>query len=228
MSVFRPMTADEPAAADAATFWARREAQRLLGLGLSNADYAFHSRAQSVAAIEFLRLQAPNSHFHQTAVALFDQGSGLDAPDAYRQLAQVLDDWANFVDAGWTTQVPYAARARVDAATDLLEQVQTLLDDSRVHPAAPVVLAGAALEELLRSLVVTHAAEVKGRPGLTTYATALQVAEVLSAQDVKDVIAWAGQRNQAAHGQFDELTRQRAQIMVESINLFMRQRSPLS
>jgi hypothetical protein len=43
----------------------------------------------------------------------------------------------------------------------------------------------------------------------------------LSAQDIKDVTAWAGQRNEAAHGQFERLTHERAQIMVDGINLFI-------
>jgi hypothetical protein len=155
-------------AADAATSWARREAQRLLGFGPSNADYAFLCRSQLVASIEFLRLQAPQQPPPPDGGVPLRSGSGLEAPGAYRELAQVVNDWADFVDAEWTMRVPCSARACADAATDLLEQVQALLEDPKVHPAAPVVLAGAALEELLRSLVATHAAEVKGRQGLTT------------------------------------------------------------
>jgi hypothetical protein len=76
-----------------------------------------------------------------------------------------------------------------------MEQVQVLLDDPKVHVAAPVVLAGAALEEFLRSmLATTPAAVVVGRPGIQAYAEALRKVEVLAAQDVKDITAWAAQR----------------------------------
>jgi hypothetical protein len=34
----------------------------------------------------------------------------------------------------------------------------------------------------------------------------------------------AGQRNEAAHGQFENLSKQRARIMVDGINLFMQKR----
>lgn len=119
--------------------------------------------------------------------------------------------------------LPVEAEARVYAANDLMEQVETLLQDRRVHPAAPVMLAGAALEEFLRSLVVTHDAKPKGKPGISSYATALRTAEVLEAQDIKDVTAWAGMRNAAAHGQFDQIEIPNARLMAQGINLFMRQ-----
>jgi hypothetical protein len=68
-------------------------------------------------------------------------------------------------------------------------------------------------------------AVVNGRPSISTYASTLRQSGYLSAQDVKDVTAWAGQRNEAAHGQFERLSRDRAQIMVDGINLFIRQKT---
>jgi hypothetical protein len=84
---------------------------------------------------------------------------------------------------------------------------------------------GAALEEFLRSQVSASNATVDGRPGISAYANALRSSGSFSAQDVKDVTAWAGQRNEAAHGQFERLSRDRAQIMVDGINLFIRQKT---
>jgi pheromone shutdown protein TraB len=67
--------------------------------------------------------------------------------------------------------------------------------------------------------------QVKGKPGINSYAQALQAGGSLSAQDVKDITAWAGQRNEAAHGEFAKLSPERAQIMIDGINLFMRQKA---
>jgi hypothetical protein len=89
-------------------------------------------------------------------------------------------------------------------------------------PAAPIVLAGAALEELLRSLIAKHGCSATGKLGLNTYASALQAARVIDRQDAKDITAWAGLRNDAAHGQFAALNLPRAELMVGGINLFMR------
>src|SRR5439155_5035765 len=135
-----------------------------------------------------------------------------------------LAQWADFAELGLTDARPFEALARVEAATDLMEQVQRLLDDKDVHPAAPVVLAGAALEEALRSLVVGSAVQPTGKPGLASYAAALRQGAVIDKQDEKDITAWAGQRNEAAHGEFEKLSRERAQIMVDGLNLFMRKK----
>ncbi|GAA4234995.1 hypothetical protein GCM10022254_41190 [Actinomadura meridiana] len=48
------------------------------------------------------------------------------------------------------------------------------------------------------------------------------------AQEVKDITAWAGQRNDAAHGQFDSLSKARAQIMIDGINLFIQQKTNIT
>jgi hypothetical protein len=62
---------------------------------------------------------------------------------------------------------------------------------------------------------------LNGKPGRSTYATALRKAEVITKNEEKDIGAWAAQRNEAAHGQFDDLTSVRAKIMVDGVNLFM-------
>lgn len=146
--------------------------------------------------------------------------------DAVIGVAAQLLAWAEFSDAGLAAALPYEARARIDAATDLMEQVQRLLDDAKVHPAAPVMLAGAALEALLRSMLVNCSVAPAGKPGIGSYSIALRKGGLITANDEKDIAAWGGQRNEAAHGDFAKLTVPRAQIMVDGINLFMRQRVP--
>jgi hypothetical protein len=54
----------------------------------------------------------------------------------------------------------------------------------------------------------------------------LRAAELISSQDVKDITSWAGIRNHAAHGDWEEVAdRQRIKIMLEGVNLFMRRYS---
>jgi hypothetical protein len=64
-------------------------------------------------------------------------------------------------------------------------------------------------------------AEITGRSGLNTYATALRAADLITVHDVKDITVWAGLRNDAAHGDFDGISRERAGLMADGINLFM-------
>ena len=186
---------------------------------------AVEARPKAAAALEFLRVNAPDTSFYTAAYWELSESGSASAKNALRRVAELLEDWANYVEAGLAGALPFPARARLTASTDLMEQVQQLLDDNQMHPAASIVLAGAALEEFLRARVVAQGATVNGKPGIAAYASALRTIGELSTQDIKDITAWAGQRNEAAHGQFDKLSRERAQIMVDGINLFMRQKA---
>jgi len=179
------------------------------------------------AALEFLRVHAgESSGFYRTAHYAFDPESHkLNAREAILAVAVSLEQWAAYVQSDVGGILPYEARARQDAANDLMEQVQSLLDDTSVHPAAPIMLAGAALEEFLRALISVNGCTIVGKLGIGSYAGGLRSADLISAQDAKDITAWAGQRNDAAHGNFGGLTRPRAQVMADGINLFIRQYS---
>jgi hypothetical protein len=82
----------------------------------------------------------------------------------------------------------------------MMEQVQGLLKDPGLHPAAAVVLAGAALEMFLRSMQDDSDQSVTGKPGISSYADALNKADLITREEVKSITAWADDRNQAAHG----------------------------
>jgi hypothetical protein len=102
-----------------------------------------------------------------------------------------------------------------------MEQVEILLSDRSVHPAAPIVLAGAALEERLRALVLQHGCTPSGK-GIDAYGTALKTAGVVDGQEAKQVTAWAGLRNRAAHAEeLNTLTTTEARIMADGINFFL-------
>lgn len=204
--------------------WARTEAQRLRSIRTTEDDhYAPWGRHEASAALEFLRLHAAGSAFLEGAQLPFSNNS-FGVTSALHAVASALDSWASSVTDGIVTSLPFESAARREAATDLMEQTQALLDGARIHPAAPVVLAGAALEESLRALLIANGLNAPGKPGIDSYATALRKGDVLTTQDVKDITAWAGLRNSAAHGEFEKVTIERAQLMVDGINLFLRQR----
>ena len=111
--------------------------------------------------------------------------------------------------------------ARAVAATDLMDQVQDLLDDEGIHPAAPIVLAGAALEEALRDHVETHGLTADGYPGINTYAVALKRAGLLSEPDRTLAEAVAKVRNDAAHGRFELLEPAQAEWGMSQVSLLL-------
>ena len=67
-------------------------------------------------------------------------------------IAFKLEEWATYQESGMAGLRPFEVRFRIEAASDIMEQAQDLLKGSSVHVAAPVVLAGACLEEFLRSM----------------------------------------------------------------------------
>lgn len=204
--------------------WAVNEAKRLARLHVPGALVTENDKRGSlVAAVEFLRLKAGSrSEFYLRAA---DAAKRLHMAAAGSVVAHSLLGWVDFVERG-IAEIPVEAQARITAANDLMEQVETLLQDRRVHPAAPVMLAGAALEEMLRSMVDAAGAKPRGKAGLNSYSTALRDADVLSAQEVKDVTSWAGMRNDAAHGRFDLIELPNARLMAQAINLFMQKHAP--
>lgn len=204
--------------------WARTEAERLRkvphrGIG----DSSPLAYADVAPAFDFLTRQAPGTHWEREAQN--GQKYFGYAFELLEYAAKLLDAWADYVEAGLANAVPIEVEARVTAASDLMEQVDRLLDDPDVHVAAPVVLAGAALEEFLRALLPRDLG-INGKPGLDKYGAQLKKSGVIGATDAKDITAWAGQRNDAAHGHFEQLNRDRARIMADGINLFMRRHAP--
>jgi len=137
-------------------------------------------------------------------------------------IADIIIEWIAGVDSGQVKpRIAETLGARAVASTDLMEQVRVLNSDQNVTPAAPIVLAGAALEIALRSAVDELGLSVSGQPGITAYARELRSADVLGKQEMKDVEQMAGVRNQAAHGELDTLSPERAGLMEQQVNLFL-------
>lgn len=188
-------------------------------------------RSRAVAAMEFLRQYAGgDSHWSQRSVQHFEShGDSQSMESGARGISDLLLAWCEQVEAGITEIAGSRAREEVGiASTDLITQAHRLLEDKNAHPAAAIVLCGAALEIALRSLVEDRGIDLGSeRPSMMAYARALRRAELVSAQDVKDFETCAGLRNSAAHGQFDALSIERAGLMEQQSGLLLRRLSDL-
>lgn len=177
-------------------------------------------RGVSAQITEFLKtFVGPRSSFLETA----QQSYG--SVEHWREsLIEVLSAFRSHIEAGLSGQVSPKRQAQIEIVSDFLEQSRILLETKDVHPATPIVLAGATLEEFLRNWVESDDLFLGGRkPSIDAYAQVLAAEAKISKQDHKDIIAWAGLRNHAAHGDWAEVSeKQRAAIMLEGINLFMR------
>ena len=182
-------------------------------------------RARATSALAFLeRYTGADSRWTQNAHGVFDDLSTNQSMESgARAIGDVITAWTHAVRSGQTQpRLIESLGARAVASTDLLEQVRALNADKAVIPAAPIVLAGAALEIALRSAVDELSLTVPTKPSISAYAKVLRSADVLNKQDMKDVEQIAGLRNQAAHGEHEALSHERSGLMEQQVNLFLR------
>ena len=178
------------------------------------------AEAAQAQVCEFLRsYSSPRSSFYKQA----QEVKGLTT-HRIGILRSILESFAQYVEAGLHTGMSPERRAQLDVVSDFLEQAHQLLETKGVHPAAPAVLIGATLEEFLRTWVENDGLSLGSKkPGLQNYASVLRGADLITKQDVKDITAWGGTRNSAAHGKWGEVSdKNRITLMLEGVNLFMR------
>lgn len=196
-------------------FWTLKDEQRrgtLFGLAAS--------------ALGFLSQYAGerSQWFERARIAWESHGGQASLETGAASLAEILNLWAENVDRGVVAIVgAEASNVRAIASTDLMEQVHALVKERGVHPAAAIVLAGAALETALRGAVEELGLQVLGQPGISAYAKALRDANVFGKQEMKDVESMAGMRNFAAHGEFEKFDERNAVLMEQQVNLFLAQ-----
>ncbi len=187
-------------------------------------------RARAASALDFFeRFAGQGSQWSVRAQQVFDNnGDRQSMESGARAIADLLREWVSQVRSGIAVPVNLDVQgARAIASTDLMDQVRVLVEDKTVHTAAPIVLAGAALEVSLRLAVEELSLDLGERPSITAYARRLRSAGLLSPQDVKDVEQMSGIRNAAAHGEFDVLSRERAGLMEQQVNMFLRRLADL-
>ena len=181
--------------------------------------YAAHAQAS-----EFLRSFAgAQSAFYTTIISLGKSSDGL-AFKAHAS-AKTLLAFEQYLQKGLHGALAPEERGRLDAVSDILDQANTLLETKGVHPAAPAVLIGATLEEYLRLWVEREGLTMGGgKPSIDSYCQILREKDLINKQDAKDITSWAGIRNHAAHGEWDEVSnKEKISLMLYWVNLFMRQ-----
>jgi len=195
--------------------------QRIQAYGRDSKHGPPRAGAAKAQVCDFLRAHAgPKSSF-------LVQAEAARGYDSYQvgALSAVLDSFIEYVQSGLHSGLSLERRAQIEVVSDILEQANSLLDNKDCHPAAAAVLVGASLEEFLRNWVEAEGLSIgSSKPGIDAYCKSLRSADLIQKQDVKDVTAWAGIRNDAAHGEWDQVSdRNRIRLMLEGVNLFVRQ-----
>jgi hypothetical protein len=173
-------------------------------------------------AVEFLRIYAgEKSRFYQQLSAVDP-----NIPDKYlsKDIKSNLEGFISFVQNDLHSGISVERKAQIDVVSDILEQANSLLETKGVHPAAPTVIIGAALEEFLRNWIEEQGIVLENKKaGLDSYSKLLRENDLITKQDSKDITSWAGLRNHAAHGEWEEVDdKKRISLMLEGVNFFMR------
>ena len=181
---------------------------------------SIRSNGSKAEVCEFLsRYAGPRSAF-------FREASNLRGIEEYQfeGLASILSSFISFIKTGLAEGISPERQAQLDVISDFLDIAHRLLEDKLTHPAAAAMLVGATLEEFLRNwLEDASLALGNRRPSLQSYAETLRSANLITVQDVRDITSWAGFRNHAAHGEWEEVSdRQRIGLMLEGVNILMR------
>lgn len=150
----------------------------------------------------------------------------VNIPDSFRRSAvnSVLQGYLRYLAKDLDTGVSMIRRVQIDTVSDILEQAQDILCNNKLHPAAACVIIGAGLEEFLRTWVEQENLMISStKKTIDSYAKILREADLLNKQDHKDIISWAGLRNSASHGHWQEVEdKNKIELMLHGVNLFMR------
>jgi hypothetical protein len=184
-------------------------------------------------AMEFLRIYAgeKSSFYKQLYERTKDIAIGddwfMESGKLSRLVKGSLDAFIRYAEKGLLDGVTIQRQAEINVVSDILTQAKILLDTKGIHPASPCVVAGAALEEFLRNWIDEHSLiSAKSKPSIDGYSKILYEKELIDKQDLKDITAWGGLRNDAAHGKWDMVNnKEKIQLMVDGIQLFIRKYS---
>jgi len=102
---------------------------------------------------------------------------------------------------------------------DFLDQAEHLLNAGYYQPAAVVI--GSVLEDGLRKLCAKHEIPLSARPKLDTMNADLAKRGVYNKLTQKRVTTLADVRNKAAHGEWDQFTRDDVEDMLRNVRQFM-------
>lgn len=136
----------------------------------------------------------------------------------------ILHSIQNEIDGGWIFTVKKIIAAEI--FSDFLEMAEHLLEQGYKDPAA--VMIGSVLEENLRQLCAANNIDTElEKDGAfipkksDRLNSDLAKSEAYTKLDQKSVTAWLNLRNSAAHGKYDEYTKEQVNLMLHGVTDFL-------
>ena len=178
-----------------------------------------HNKYKS-ASLSFLKQYYGDSHPYYESFKSYDSSYGPTVECSLGILEAVLDE----INEGWYKSIRGVISAEL--FSDFIEMANHLLNEGYKDAAA--VMLGSTLEEHLRQLSrdndIDIEIESRGKivPKKADVVNAeLAKNEIYGKLDQKNVIAWLGLRNDAAHGKYDNYSKEQVPLFSQALNDFM-------
>lgn len=166
------------------------------------------------------RFAPPESQYYKSVSRLLQQ-YGPDNACAVAHAVGILNALREAYHSGYMKR--FAELVHAEMFSDFLEMSEYLLTEGFKDPAAVII--GSVLEEHLRQLCTKNGLDINASGGKPKKADQLNAdlagQGVYSKLDQKSVTGWLDLRNKAAHGKFDEYTKDQVTILLTSVQNFM-------
>lgn len=172
----------------------------------------------TILAATIDRLAPPGSRYLINAHEAIKRSGGTN-PYLFTILPGILTALRNDYIAGHLQSLQEIIHAEV--FSDFLEMATYLLEEGYKDPSA--VLTGGVLEEHIRKLCEkNNIATIQGSKPIKadTLNAELVKANIYSKLDQKNVTAWLDLRNKAAHGKYNEYSKEQVALLIQSVRDF--------
>jgi len=175
-----------------------------------------HAEWRSQSTVLLRQIFGTTHAYTENFEALVSARRSISATEGLGILRAALDD----VEQGYLSTLEEMASAEVFA--DFLEQADHLLSHGYSAPAAS--LAGAVLENGLRSLAERNDIAVKARDDLSALNSKIAAKGVYNRLRQKQVAVWIDVRNAADHGRFDDFRESDVADLIRGTRDFLAER----
>jgi len=163
-----------------------------------------------------------NNSFYEAAEKI--KITALYAPE---QIKAILESFLYSVEKDLISNSSYERKIQINVVNDYLSQAEDILDKKELHPATAAFLIGASLEEFLRNWIFDQGLFSESlKPSIDGYSSILKKEGLIDKQEYKEITAWAGIRNNAAHGKWELVSdKEKISYMLAGVNFFIKKYS---
>jgi hypothetical protein len=173
------------------------------------------------STLSFIAMTYGSNHSYYSE---YDSATVRSLESSAKKSHAILHSIQNEIDGGWIFTVKRLIAAEI--FSDFIEMAEHLLEQGYKDPAA--VMIGSVLEENLRQLCVANEIDTElEKDGVfiskktDRLNSDLAKFEVYTKLDQKSVTAWLDLRNNAAHGKYNEYTREQVKFMLDGVTNFL-------